>query len=363
MASTVVGLDIGSSGVRAAEFKVGARGACLRRFATTPLPPGAVRAGVIADVPAVAEALRELWSKGRFSTKEVTFGIANDGVLVRQMDLAWMPPADFRKALRYQVADALPVSVDEANLDYHLLDEITVPGEDEGQTRRMARVLLVAAAREMVDGFVEAVRSAGLRARRADLLPFALIQAARPGSDLHTEAIVDIGADTVSVVVHQGGQPRFVRMITGLGGDTITRALQDRYDWSWEDAERTKIVVGLPPTEGPAGAETDQDRPEHPAQHVVAERVADLLAEVRATLNFFLDSDSAEADTLARVVLAGSGSRLGGLAEVMALGLGVPVEPLEVLAGVRRRRRLDVDADQEARLAVAAGLCMGGPRS
>jgi type IV pilus assembly protein PilM len=172
MAHTVVGLDIGTSGVRAAEFRLAARRKPhLRKFATCPLPEGAVSRGVVVDEAAVTEALRSLWSRGKFSTKTVVIGIANEGVLVRQMDLDWMPPADFRKALRYQVAEALPVPVDEANLDYHLLEEIEVAGEVEGQTKRVNRVLLVAAAREVVDGYVMAAQSAGLRVTRADLLP------------------------------------------------------------------------------------------------------------------------------------------------------------------------------------------------
>ncbi len=106
MARTVVGLDIGSSGVRAAEFSLGRR-TTLRKFATVPLPEGVIRSGMVADADALSEALRELWSVGKFSTKTVLLGIANDAVLVRQMDLEWMPPGDFRKGLRYQVADAL----------------------------------------------------------------------------------------------------------------------------------------------------------------------------------------------------------------------------------------------------------------
>ena len=125
-----------------------------------------VRAGAVVDGEALTEALRELCGRaGSSGPARCTSGIANAGVLVRQLDLDWMPPADFRKALRYQVQDVLPFSVDEANLDYHLLDELERRGED-GSTRRVARILLVAAAREVVDAFV--ARRAGRRpARRA----------------------------------------------------------------------------------------------------------------------------------------------------------------------------------------------------
>lgn len=362
MARTVIGLDIGTTGVRAAEFRVGKhRKPALRKFTAVPLPEGAVRRGVVVDKEAVAASVRTLWAQGKFSTKSVVIGIANEAVLVRQMDLDWMPPADFRKALHYQVAEALPVPVDEANLDYHLLEEVEIPGEKTGESRRMNRILLVAAARDVVDGFVTAAQSGGLRVVRADLLPFALIRAAWPGQadDAQTEAIIDIGSDTTSVVVHQGGRPRFVRMIPSSGSNTITKALQERYQWSWEEAERSKIALGM--SAAPAG-ESGAAAYEHPAQQVINEEAQRMVAEVDDTLGFFLGS-ATESTTLSRVMLSGAGARLAGLAELFAELLQLPVESLSPLDGIRAPRRLSRDGDRTAQLTVSAGLCMGVPAS
>lgn len=384
MSRTLVGLDIGSSGVRAAEFVPGRRRPTLRRFAQVPLPVGAVRAGAVVDGEAVTEALRTLWSRGRFGSRDVTLGVANAGVLVRQLDLDWMPPEDFRKALRYQVQDVLPFSVDEANLDHHLLDELEVTAED-GTTRKIARILLVAASREMVDAFVDASRRAKLRIRAVDLLPFALLRARTPmlatvsGGAHVTEAIVDIGSDVVSVVVHTAGVPHYVRMIPGVGGDTVTRAVQQRYDWTWEDAERTKVYVGLP---GHAHLDPSQaavlaprsDGLDHAAQQVVEVAAGRLVEEISTTLDYYRDSSAEQAADAAhradhqpdrhavgRVLLAGSAAQLGGFAELLAARLDVPVERLDVLGHVRAPRRLRLAAADPA-LAVPAGLCVGGTR-
>ena len=250
--------------------------------------------GIVVDGEALTEALRTLWATGKFGSKEVRLGVANSGVMVRQMVLDWMPPADFKQALRYQVQDALPMPVDDANLDYHLLEELELANEGE-DPRRVARILLVAAAREVVDPFVEAARNAGLRTSGVDLLPFALVRARTPGGldpAGETEAIVDIGADVVSVVVHTGGVPRYVRIIPGVGGDSITQAVQNGYQWSWEDAERTKVFVGLP---GHANLDESQrktvtsraDGLEHPAQKLVVSAATTLVTEISTTLDFY----------------------------------------------------------------------------
>ena len=77
MARTVVGLDIGNTGVRAAEFQIGRRTTTLRRFASVDLPEDAIRYGMVKDPAAVTAALRELWSRGKFSSKAVVLGIAS----------------------------------------------------------------------------------------------------------------------------------------------------------------------------------------------------------------------------------------------------------------------------------------------
>lgn len=368
MTRTVIGLDIGSRGVRAAEFTQGRRRATLRRHAALPLPRGVVSAGSVVDHETLAQTLRELWQVGRFSTKTVTIGIANGGVLVRQMDLDWMPPADFRKALRYQVEGALPIPVDDANLDYHLIEE--VDEVDGSTTGRVARILLVAAAREMVDGFVEVTRRAGLRTTRVDLAPFALIRSRACSvldTDAGVEAIVDIGADTVTVVIHAAGVPRYVRLIPGLGGESVTEAVAQHYDWTWDEAERTKVCVGLP---GHATLGVDQlaglAKPvqglDHPAQQVVADAVAGLVDEVGTTLDHYRGSAAGSSEPVAPrevalVVLAGMGARLSGLRELLEARLEVPVEHFDVRGQIRSSHGVSIGDSDSTTLAIPAGLC------
>lgn len=361
-ARKVVCLDIGSSGLRAAQFSLlstpmGSKSCRLDRFASVPLPAGAVSGGVVSDPAAVGKALRALWSAGRFSTKRVVFGLANDRVLVRQLDLDWMEPADFRKALSYSVADQIPMSVDEANLDYHVLEDIPAGPEDDSE--RQLRVLLVAAASEMVDTFVVALNEAELTPVKAELAPFALIRAAAPSptadaEDGVAEAIVDIGSDTLTVVVHVNGQPRFVRTVAQLGGRAITGELQQKFGWSYEEAEAAKAQYGLPRQRA---AEEDLVALEHPAQQAIEERVAGVVAEVRTTLNFFLSAGTG-VRSLSRIVLTGGGSRLNGLHERISEAMDTEVVTLAPPREVRSRLSNAAEDDLGA-VALLSGLALG----
>lgn len=354
---SVVALDVGSSAVRAAQFTVSGRRRKLDRHGGVPLPAGAVNAGVVVDPTAVGKALKQLWSQARFSSKQVVFSVANDRVLVRQLDLDWMEPADFRKALAYSVADQIPMAAADTNLDFHVLEEL--PAVPELGIDRTLRILLVAAGRDMVETFVNALDVAGLSPLKADLAPFALIRAACPNpvsvpTDV-AEAIVDIGADTLTVLTHSGGRPRFVRTVGHLGGRYITGELVHKFGWSFAEAEEAKASLGLP---RPRTADTAQPAADGAAQQAIQERMGAVVAEVRTTLNFFLAAGTG-VTKLSGVVLTGGGSRLAGLDERISLGLGVPVTRLTPPETVHLPTLAADDPVGAEALSLLAGLALG----
>src|SRR3954468_12507381 len=102
-----VGLDIGTTSVRAAQLSWKQNSTKLERFGQVGLPLGAVRDGEVIEPEVVAAALKQLWARVKFSTKKVIVGVANQKVVVRQVDLPWMPLPDLRKSLPFQVADVI----------------------------------------------------------------------------------------------------------------------------------------------------------------------------------------------------------------------------------------------------------------
>ncbi|MEP7740264.1 pilus assembly protein PilM [Nocardioides sp. 31GB23] len=350
MARSVVGLDIGSAAVSGTEVRLGGsaagRGSRVRRSGSVALPPGAVEAGLVRDRAAVVSALRQLWAEQHFGTRQVHLGVGSASVLVRQLDLDWMPDDDLRRSLRFQVADLLPVPVDDANIDHVPLGEAQGV-DDQGAPRRLSRILLVATAREAVDGLVRAVEAAKLVPLTADLSAFAAVRAVAstpvhpdgpdgPGGSGVPEAVVDVGAQTVSVAVHVDGRPWFVRVASGLGGEMLTRVLMEQTGRSRDEAEALKRTPGTLPEVGRSARSLEES--------VLLEGVGRLLAEVRTTLDFHSGHDPATAPR--RVVLTGGGSLLPGLVEHGRAAWGLPV-------------RLHDDAASPAG-AVALGLGLEG---
>ena len=343
-----VGLDIGTTGVRAAQLSWSKDQVTLERFGQVALPVGAVQDGEVTDVEAVAEAIRELWSRVRFSTKKAIVGVANQKVIVRQIDLPWMPVAELRKSLAFQVADVLPMPVDQAILDMHPLEEI----EDENGRRQ--RILLVAASRDMVQAVISSVESAGLRPTAVDLNSFAVLRVLGSVDTLglthRAEALVDVGASVTNIVVSEGGIPRFVRILL-MGGADITENIADRMGIGPAEAEGLKHSVALSGA-GEDGSGVSVAR--------ITESAADAwIEEVRGSLDYYLAQSGA--GPVSRIVLSGGGSQLRGLAERLTHATRLPVEVAAPLSQMRIGKTGLTDAQLgylQAFSAVPVGLAL-----
>jgi type IV pilus assembly protein PilM len=341
-----VGIDIGSRTITVAEVKNGRGAPTITNFGGVELPPDTVRDGEILDVAAAAASLKELLGSAKVRGKKVHLGVANQRVVVRQLDLPWMDAKDLKASLRYQVQEHLPIAVEDAELDVHIVGEYT-----NEQNERFQRVLLVAGHRDMVASHVEVAQRAGLSPLSVDLNPFAVLRAMGSTSTLErgNEVVIDVGAGVTDIVIHEAGTPTFVRILV-LGGDDITRALASGLDISIQEAEALKrtITIGENSGTGSAGA-------------IVTARAEQFVEEVRSSLDYY--QAQAGSARLSGVVLTGGGALLGGLADRLAEKLRLPVsigsvfDQLPVKGTVYGSEEL---AQVGPNLAVSVGLALGG---
>lgn len=349
--AVAIGLDIGSSAVRVAELEQ-RRGGALRlsRFGAVALPPGAVVDGDVVEPTAVADALRKLWDSTGVRGRDVAVGLASQRVTVRQLDLPDMPDAELAAAVRLQAQDQLPMPVDEALLDYVVVERYAAGGE-----RQNVRVLLVAAECEMVERLLTAVTSAKLRPILVDLDAFALLRSLVPSTEAGqgAELIVDIGASVTKIAVHRGGHPLFVRMVR-LGGDASTRDLQQVLELSWEEAENSKLGASV------ALASGDELDPDDARAAVLQRGVRRVVTEIVTSLDFFRSQH--EGEEVRRVVVSGGASLAPELVEQLHAALELPVDradPLRTVGGTHRQGEPSHSNDEGPFLAVSVGLALG----
>lgn len=369
----LVGLDIGSSGLRAVEVhrRVGALPEIVRA-ANLDLPAGVITSGTIGDEHALVAGLKRLWRAGRFGTRNVAIALADATLLTRQMDLPWMPADDFRSALRYQVQDALPVDTATVELDAHTLGE-SHSIDRSGHAVETKRVLVVAADRSTTVAMAEAVRKAHLAPMIIDSSAFALIRAVCHGrlpDDDVPRVIVDIGAEATTVVVHAAGQPRFIRTITNTGGDHATIAIAEALDLDVPAAESLKMQVGL---NGPvpivaavsessvfsslAEVQSMLDVRTQSAVDALNPWATGIVSEIRNSIDYFMSSATPET-SIASITLCGRASLLDGLLERIATQVPYAVHRLDRFVGLPASQRVLHDPPPDARYAVAIGLAL-----
>ena len=171
-AKRLVGLKIGGSQLAAARV-VNNGVPELVQVAREPLESGIIVGGELREPELLADSLRVFFRKHKLPRQGVRLGIANNRIGVRILEIAGIDdPKQLENAIRYRAQEALPIPIEEAVLDYHVLGERV---DDEGQ--RIRRVLLVVAYRELIDRYVAACKKAGVRLAGIDLEAFALLRA------------------------------------------------------------------------------------------------------------------------------------------------------------------------------------------
>lgn len=346
MAQRIVGLDIGTSAVRAVELTLdGGSRPVLEAFGQVGLPPGAVMDGEVRDRSQVVQALQRIWKEGGFRQRKVVLGIAGLRAITREVDMPPLPPDELDEAVAFEADQVVPFPMDQTVISSKVMAQFT----DEEGTQKI-RVLVAAAHRELIDGVVTAVREAGLEPVGIDLDTAALARALHdPAAGGDDGVVVSVGAGLTLVVVHRGGQLQFVRTID-LGGETITKSIAGALDVPRVDAETIKRELGQPGTH------------DFRAVNAAQSAVGDLVSEIHNSIRFYASQPGRGMP--ARVEVTGAGARVAGFLDQLQLGLDIPAVPASPLSHVDTGR-LGILPEElaaiDATLAVPVGLALPDP--
>lgn len=339
MAQLIVGLDIGTSAVRAAELDTSPSRPVLVTYGQVGLPPGSVVDGEVHDAAAVTEAVTRLWRNGQFSSSSVVVGIAGLRAITRELDLPYVPDDEVDSAVRFQSEEVIPFPPEQTILSAQVLTDFTSPEGD-----KMRRVLVAAAHTELVSGVISVVEGAGLQVKGVDLVSSALVRAVSgaDGAD-QPEAIVSIGAGLTVVAIHQQGRPQFVRTI-GQGGNAVTAAIAGALDLPMSDAENLKRRLGEATPQVQAAAQSAQAT------------MTELVGEVRNSIQYYASLPGRM--PVARVLVTGGGSYLTGLLPLLESQVHLPVVPVSPLSRLDTSK-LPLSSEQAAQVSAVLSTPIG----
>jgi type IV pilus assembly protein PilM len=336
----LVGVDIGSSAVKAVELKVGGKGGeeyQLVNIGIEPLPPEAIVDGAIMDAGAVIDSIQRVFQESRIKTSEVATGVSGNAVIVKKISLPQMSAEELSESIHWEAEQYIPFDIQDVSLDYEVL---------EGGGGGNMDVLLVAVKKDKISEYTSAITQAGRTASIVDVDVFALQNCYElnygidPGRVI---ALLNIGASITNVNVVKGGLSVFNRDIAA-GGNQYTDAIQKELNLSFEQAEALK-----------KGEQVEGAAPEnlHPILQAVSENIS---MEIQKTFDFF--RATSQEDRIDQIFLSGGTAKIHGLRPLLADRFQASVELLNPFLNVRYSEK-DFNPDYLDEIGPAAAIAVG----
>ncbi len=334
----LVGLDIGSSSVKAVELRKRGSEYELVNLALEPLRPDTVVDGAIMDAESVSTAIEKIFSEHDIKTDRVATSVSGHSVIVKRLTVAADSDEEVANAIDYEAQQYIPFDMADVYKDYQVLGPAPTGGRD---------VMLVAVKREKILHHTNVLNRAGKTATVVDIDAFAVQNAFEanydPPPDLMA-ALLNIGASIMNINIVRGGAPLFTRDVS-VGGNQYTDTLQKELDLSFEEAEKLK-----------QGEQVGNIAPDAKAPHLRSVSEI-LLLEIQKTFDFFRQTTSTE--HLQHIYVAGGTAKIEGLVDLLKEEFNVPVEVMNpfrkvIPSGIERNYLEQVSP----RMSVAVGLAL-----
>ena len=301
-APPVIGIDIGSSSIKAVELGFSSGELEIRHWAIEPLAGNDIKS-----------ALKKIGERLHFSNQLLVSAVSGKGTLIRYVDLPRMPLEDLRKSYIFELDKYFPFDPKTIYTDCSILDP-------DGKDKKML-VLLAAVKKEMVDERLKLFKDEGFDLSRvminsiASANAFTLLkgQAASSGK---AKAVLDIGQSASCLLIFKDSSLRFVRDIF-VGSQELTKKIANALGVDAAQAESLKRQPG----EKSAQVMEACDMP-----------LNNLSSEIRLSMDYFMTERNTAVDEL---FLAGGGSLLKGVEAVLEKNLSIPVKIWDPLTGIR----------------------------
>lgn len=304
--SLALGLDIGSHAVKVCELQAAGDSFRLLRLGSALVPPDSIEDGALIQPEAVAATISRLLSNLGCKSKKVAISVSGYSVIVKKINLQVMSEEALEKHIHEEAEQYIPFDIDDVYLDCQDLHTGIAEGEN-------TEVILAAAKKELVDGYLEMLEGLGLKTVVVDVDAFALENAYEACHSLDGDiALVDIGASKMNINIITGGTSALTRDVV-LGGRQLSEQIQQALDISFAEAEAIKL-----------GQAAVADESRQRVAELVLDTCRQWSGEIRRALDFYQTNHPEQ--PVREIVLSGGGARLAGLADFLGRELELPTK-------------------------------------
>ncbi|MEW5910217.1 MAG: type IV pilus assembly protein PilM, partial [Thermodesulfobacteriota bacterium] len=336
--ASVIGLDIGSRYIKAAEILKTGAGYTLKRFGMSSIEPNAIEEGTIKDPDHVAATIKTLLSENKFKNKNIATSIGGYSVIVKKINVQNMPESQLQESIQFEAEQYIPFDINDVNLDFQIL------GENENNPTQM-NVLLVAARKDMIEEYVHLIEMAGLNPAIVDVDAFALQNIYELNYPVENQnvALIDIGAGKTSLNILKGNSSEFIRDIS-FGCNQVNNQIMNTFNCSFEESETLKF------------GKASDNRTAEEVNEIILSVISDWSREIRRAFDFYYSSNPD--DQIQRIILSGGGTHIKELHRILTDETGSEVTILNPLANISVGE-ISIGSKNITAIAPQASICFG----
>jgi type IV pilus assembly protein PilM len=335
----IVGLDIGSSAIKAVELKPAGKGGDyqLVNIGMESLSPEAIVDGAIMDAGSVIDAIQRLFATQKIKTGDVATSVSGNAVIVKKISLPQMSQEELAESIHWEAEQYIPFDIQDVAIDYEVLDEGAGGNMD---------VLLVAVKKDKISDYTSVISQAGKSPSVVDVDVFALQNCYEVNYGMdpgRVVALLNVGASIMNINIIKGSTSIFNRDIA-VAGNQYTDAIQKDLNLSFDQAEALKRGGRV------EGASMESL---YPILQSVSENIA---LEVQKTFDFFKATSSEE--RIDRMFLSGGTSKVQGLRDLLGERFEAGVEIMNPFNAITYNPK-DFDPDFINEIGPQAAIAVG----
>lgn len=310
-AGTYLGVDIGTTSIKIAELTRIGGGPKLTNYGIldtyghlTRLNDAIQTSSLKIAAREAGELVKTLVKKGNFRTRDAIVSVPTFSSFTIFFDLPLMSNEETAKVLQYQIPQYIPMPMEEASIDWMKVGE---KDNEKGFTDQ--QIVVVAIPKEMISGYQEIFRLAGLKLKMVEVESFGLVRALASSSQAPT-IIADIGSRSTNIIVADKGLLRY-SMQTDYAGSSLTQAIANGLGIDIKRAEEIKKQKGILT----GAAEYELSTLTLPFLDVILNEVKRVKSDYEKNHSLVIE----------KIILSGGGANLLGFEDYVREQLGMPV--------------------------------------
>lgn len=298
-------LDIGTTAIRAVELSKSGNNWSLSKYGFAPVDIKLSSSDASEDQKKLGEIITSVVGQSGIRSRNVVLGIPSSKMFATVVDIPDMPQQELATTIKYQAEQFIPMSIDEAKVDWALLGK-SVNDANKNE------ILLASVSNAFSESRLDLVEGLGLNVVAIEPESLALVRSLLPANVADARLILDVGDFASDIVITYNNAPRLIRSVP-VGMQTLVKAAAQNLNIQETQATQFIVKFGLQP-----------DRLEGQVFRALENTLDQFTVEVTKSVKFF--QTKYPSIQIGAMILSNYGVTVPAFTDYMAQKVGIPAQ-------------------------------------